>query len=195
VTWVRFIRASTTPSLPVFFSAQEPGDTAAAHADPRRGGTPGAKSTTRTTEIMRQAVLLVRSYLPGGGGSSSGKDCFSIGPIIFLTVWHAAIENKYIFVAVENIDIFYSFFYWGVFLTGPSKIAKFIFIGLYGNNCQKSLPPKVTVVESCSIFGGQVIIVESHSIFTGDPKPLKIIIFLTKTIKSNIYFQSIIFDN
>jgi hypothetical protein len=108
--------------LPVFFSAQEPGDTAAAHADPRRGGTPGAKSTTRTTEIMRQAVLLVRSYLPGGGGSSSGKDCFSIGPIIFLTVWHAAIENKYIFVAVENIDIFYSFFYWGVFLTGPSKI-------------------------------------------------------------------------
>jgi hypothetical protein len=104
VTWVRFIRASTTPSLPVFFSAQEPGDTAAAHADPRRGGTPGAKSTTRTTEIMRQAVLLVRSYLPGGGGSSTGKILFSIGPIIFLTVWHAAI-----FVAVENIDIFYSF--------------------------------------------------------------------------------------
>jgi hypothetical protein len=72
-------------------------------------------------------------------------------------------------VAVENIDIFYSFFYWGVFLTGTSKIAKFIFIGLYGNNCRKSLPPKVTVVKSCSIFGGQVIIVESHSIFTGHP--------------------------
>jgi hypothetical protein len=69
--------------LPVFFSAQEPGDTAAAHADPRRGGTPGAKSTTRTTEIMRQAVLLVRSYLPGGGGSTTGKILFSIGPIIF----------------------------------------------------------------------------------------------------------------
>jgi hypothetical protein len=51
------------------------------------------------------------------------------------------------------------------------------------------LPPKVPVAERFSIFDGQVIAAESQSIFTGDTKPPKIILFLMKTTESNLYFR------
>jgi hypothetical protein len=43
---------------------------------------------------------------------------------------------------------------------------------------------KVTAAERCFIFDGQVIAAKSHSIFAGQPKPLKIILIFSSQISA-----------